>query len=341
MEKTEKNEVLVSIIIPVFNSEKYLVECIMSICTQTYRNLEIIIINDGSTDGSPNILNTYAEKDTRVKVITIPNSGVSIARNTGLDCAKGTYISFVDSDDLIQNDMVERLVRAMENKDYGMAISGIRMCYSKRKRIKYVNYLPGIDYVKNKEDFERTFPYFYQCKSYLSPCAKLYRRSIIEQRNIRFREHINLGEDMLFNYDYLGCDFTSIIINEPLYIYRIGEKNSLTQNYSKQRLFNNEMLFYESVKFMEKYGIHSMFEPIAKYYFISCILVIQSYLRNKKECRQVIQHILNAKATKYACQKYKVCDLELKCYQNVFQSRSIYKIYVVAYARYLAKKILR
>lgn len=341
MGKKIKNEALVSVIVPVFNSEKYLAECITSICGQIYRNLEIIIINDGSTDGSFDILNMYAKKDTRIKLITIPNSGVSIARNTGLDHAKGTYISFVDSDDLIQSDMVERLIEVMEKEDCGMAISGIQMRYSKRKSVKYVNYLPGIDYVKNKEDFEKTFSSFYQCKAYLSPCAKLYRRSIIERQHIRFRKHISLGEDMLFNYDYLECDFTSVVINEPLYIYRIEKKNSLTQNYSKQRLVNNEMLFYESVKFMEKYSICSMFEPIAKYYFISCILVIQGYLSNKNECRQVIQHILNAKATKYACLKCRVHDLELKCYQNVFRSQNIYKICVVAYVRYLAKKILR
>ena len=97
MENTEKNEKLVSIIIPVYNAEKYLGYCLNSVTSQTYRNLEIILINDGSSDCSLEICENYAAIDERISVISIKNSGVSTARNTGLDSAAGQYIQFVDS----------------------------------------------------------------------------------------------------------------------------------------------------------------------------------------------------------------------------------------------------
>lgn len=109
----EKNEVLVSIIVPVYNVEKYLEKCIESIINQTYSNLEIVLSDDGSTDNSPSICDEYALKDSRIRVIHKSNGGLSDARNAALDIISGKYITFIDSDDYIEKEAIEILVNAM------------------------------------------------------------------------------------------------------------------------------------------------------------------------------------------------------------------------------------
>ena len=108
---------MISIIVPVYNSEKYIDKCLDSILNQTYKDLEIVLVNDGSNDQSLKILEKYALRDTRIKVVNQENKGVAAARNTGLDNATGEYILYVDSDDWIENNMVERMVELSANAD--------------------------------------------------------------------------------------------------------------------------------------------------------------------------------------------------------------------------------
>lgn len=108
---------MISIIVPVYNSEKYIDRCLDSILNQTYKDLEIVLVNDGSNDQSLKILENYALRDTRIKVVNQENKGVAAARNTGLDNATGDYILYVDSDDWIENNMVERMVELSANAD--------------------------------------------------------------------------------------------------------------------------------------------------------------------------------------------------------------------------------
>ena len=123
---------LISIIVPVYNVEKYVAECIESIIKQTYQNLEILLIDDGSTDNSGKICDKYAEKDKRIKIIHKENGGVSSARNLGLDLAQGEYIAFIDSDDFVSNKYIESLYSAIEHKDAEIVLS------------KYSNYMLSI-----------------------------------------------------------------------------------------------------------------------------------------------------------------------------------------------------
>ena len=118
---------LITIIIPVYNTEKYLKKCVMSIVNQTYKNLEIILIDDGSTDSSPMICDTLAEKDNRITVIHQANGGLSSARNTGLDNMHGDYVMFVDSDDYTDTNMIEFLLNQIGNADISMWVIQILM----------------------------------------------------------------------------------------------------------------------------------------------------------------------------------------------------------------------
>ena len=120
----KNNEILVSIIVPVYNAKKYLSNTLESILKQSYKNLEIILVNDGSTDNSKEICEHYAKIDSRIILLNKINGGVSSARNYGLEVAKGDYVSFIDSDDYLTVDMIETLVKDVQNTDVEIAVCG-------------------------------------------------------------------------------------------------------------------------------------------------------------------------------------------------------------------------
>lgn len=128
-----KNNPLISIIVPVYNSAKYLPKCLDSILNQTYQNLEIICVNDGSTDNSTNILKTYTKKDPRIKILTQKNSGLSAARNSGIKAATGEYIAFVDSDDQIKPTMLKDMISALQDSHANIAVCSFEEIYPNGK----------------------------------------------------------------------------------------------------------------------------------------------------------------------------------------------------------------
>ena len=128
-----KNKPLISVIISAYNSAKYLPACLDSIISQTYQNLEIICINDGSTDDSANTLQEYSKKDNRIKIITQKNSGLSAARNAGIKIAKGSYITFIDSDDKVEPNMLEGMISAIQNSHADIAVCSFKEIYENGK----------------------------------------------------------------------------------------------------------------------------------------------------------------------------------------------------------------
>lgn len=194
---------LVSIIVPIYNVEKYLHKCIDSILNQTLKNIEIILVNDGSTDNCGKIIDEYAKKDERIIVIHKENEGQSSARNKGLDIARGKYIGFVDSDDWLHHDMYENLYNAINESNADLCICG-REAYSEDRilgyQIKLENELIDLneydirDYISSKLFYKHT----------VSSCNKIYKKEIIKNNNIRFEDVSYVGsEDALFNYQYL------------------------------------------------------------------------------------------------------------------------------------------
>lgn len=131
--KIMKNNPLISIIIPVYNSAKYLLKCLDSIINQTYQNLEIICVNDGSTDNSTKILQNYAKKDNRIKILTQKNAGLSAARNSGIKAATGKYITFVDADDQIKPTMLKDMISALQNSHADIAVCSFEEFYPNGK----------------------------------------------------------------------------------------------------------------------------------------------------------------------------------------------------------------
>ncbi len=181
---------LISVIVPVYNSEKYLYRCIESITAQTYKNLEIILVDDGSTDNSGTICDDFAEKDERVKIIHKENGGVSSARNTGLKSFTGDYLTFIDSDDYVDENYIEILYNNM-SEGIDIVISMFKHLNSDLKLEKTVNYCceKQIVYIDNNFDFNEK-------KVNYTVWGKLFKRSLL--KGLYFSETIYFGEDSLF-----------------------------------------------------------------------------------------------------------------------------------------------
>ena len=190
----KNNEAIVSIIIPVYNAQKYLANTLDSVLKQTYKNLEIILVDDGSTDNTEEICESYAKIDSRIKVINKENGGVSSARNYGLALAKGEYISFVDSDDFLVADMIETLVDDIQTTNAEVAVCG----YWHVTEEEYKNIINNSKSraLTKLELLSNPINYFYSKTLMPFMWNKIFERRLIEK--IKFDETINYGEDYLF-----------------------------------------------------------------------------------------------------------------------------------------------
>ncbi|PXV90160.1 glycosyl transferase family 2 [Lachnotalea glycerini] len=216
---------MISIIVPVYNSEKTLQRCLESLIHQTYSELEILLVIDGPTDTSIDIGKEYEKKDSRVKVILKENEGVSRARNTGIQHAKGEYIQFVDSDDYISEDMCETLLRNVENTGAQMAVCGYHHLFLQRDIVKAAKR----NHIILKESSEE-FLKLYEAGFLNMPWNKLFLRELIKNR---FDASLSLGEDLLFNLEYMKGVESIVILDEPLYYYI--QKNGQDTLSSKKR----------------------------------------------------------------------------------------------------------
>lgn len=198
----EKEKVLLSFIVPVYNVEKYIENCIKSILKQSYDNIEVILVDDGSPDASPKILDEYAKIDQRVKVIHQENAGVSSARNAGLDIANGQYVLFVDADDYIEPDYAKYFLDlALKNN---VEIAYGRCCYSLSSSKDVLDTIEIISSAKAMEEI-------YLGGINVAVWNKIYRRDFLTKNNIRFNPEIWYGEGMLFNIECLQCtDFVAV-----------------------------------------------------------------------------------------------------------------------------------
>ncbi len=203
---------MISIIIPVYKSEKTLERCIQSICAQTYKELEIIIIVDGSADASGIIADTYAGQDARIKVIHQGNQGVSAARNAGIDAANGRYIQFLDSDDYLEKDACEKMLHAIKKWDADMVIAGFYHHYFGKNVLK----LPDFQGCYRCRDSEKEFLQLYEQQFLNMPWNKLYRTELVKNR---FPRDKNLGEDLLFNIAYMTQIRSFCVIQVPVCNY--------------------------------------------------------------------------------------------------------------------------
>ncbi len=215
----------VSIIVPVYNVEKYIEKCIDSILNQTYKDFELILVDDGSTDNSGVICDEYAKKDNRIKVIHKVNGGVSHARNMGLEVALGKYVVFCDSDDYVSSQYLNDLICANAIKNDSLVVSDIfeftedidtKACESSYENSYRIISLDNM----NEQDFSLLF---LQYKLW-GPYCKLFSSEIIKTQNIKFDTNLKTAEDFCFNMQYLKYVNNIIFLNVKNYYYRVGYK---------------------------------------------------------------------------------------------------------------------
>ena len=219
---------LISIIIPVYNASNFIEKTIENLIEQEV-DKEIILINDGSTDNSLEVLRNIENKYKCIRVINQINKGVSAARNTGIDSAKGNYILFIDSDDLLEKDTLKKLLSKYQTFDCDLVLCSYKICYDNDSIIDNFKYFDSGLY--KIDSFLTEYYKLYSTKILHCIGTKLYKKSIIDKYHIRFNESLAYYEDINFCISYLNRTNTIYYINESLYKYMQINVNSLASKY--------------------------------------------------------------------------------------------------------------
>lgn len=279
---------LVSIIVPVYNSEKSLKKCVESLLNQTYHNVEILLIDDGSKDSSGSLCDNIASCEEKVRVIHKANGGVSSARNAGVEAAQGEYVQFVDSDDWIEPDFTQCLVEKIEEYNAELVISGFTFIEKDGVSIKR---LESKVYESVKE-WSEDFGTLYQNYFLNSPCNKLFLSKNIKHK---FPENISLGEDCIFVMGYLK-QITRIVLTDAVgYCYDMRTEGSLTKQFNENDL-QTAILMYQKVKeySTERFG-NFCDENKVKYVFLQDLrrYMFQIYMRDDCSIEEKMQSMKN------------------------------------------------
>ena len=228
---------MVSIILPVFNAERFLPQCLDSILRQTYQEWDLIAVDDGSKDGSIEILKSYGKRDGRIHIISKKNEGVSIARNIALEHAHGDYIYFVDSDDIVMSEALMILVKAMESNKTTFVKSDFLPIDEQGKQV-FINKKQVIRrrYDGKVMDSEKFFKKILMKEYFLWTC--LFRKDIIEKYHILFIPHCRLMEDAAFVVDYLLYSDRNVYKNACIYGYRKyeGTVSAVNKDYTEDMM---------------------------------------------------------------------------------------------------------
>jgi glycosyltransferase involved in cell wall biosynthesis len=245
----------VSVIVPIYNVEKHIEKCIDSIINQSYSKIEVIMVNDGSTDNSRKMIDKY-NGDSRCKILDKKNGGASSARNLGLENSIGEYIFFVDSDDYLHKEAVRLLVEKMDTS--GADFCCYRICfYSEDNQIKFLhgkNFC--VEILDEKNEIIKDALLGVNIKT--SPWSKLYRRSFIEENHLRFVEGI-INEDSLYTIESAVYSRKVAFLNIPLY-YALIRQGSISRNIKKE-ILTSYFTVYERIKsVLEKENLFNNFE---------------------------------------------------------------------------------
>lgn len=229
---------LISIIVPIYNAESYIDECVNSLINQTYYNLQIILVNDGSTDKSGEICDKFAKTDSRIVVVHQKNSGVSAARNAGISISSGEYVGFVDSDDTLPQYSIATLVNEIQTHDVDAVFGNFNLQFEnglleRKGRLEEKNYLCK-DLLPSMID-DGTLSGI----TLGSVWGALYKTNIIKRKCLRFCENIKINEDGIFNFQYCMASESIRYIQKPIYNYRQW-KSSKNPNINRLvRLFSD------------------------------------------------------------------------------------------------------
>lgn len=302
-------DIEISVIVPVYNAERYIKECLDSICHQTFKNFELILIDDGSTDESGRICDEYAALDSRIIVIHKQNEGVSIARNVGLDKVQGEWIVFIDSDDYLLPDALSILYQNVTLASADCLLAGSKLLENNHIR-DYIKPIPRCSDNVLKNIFHNAL------------WAYIFKSSIIQENNIRFAPNLAYSEDQVFLCKFALKAKTIIHIATPLYVYRKNETSACASKNGVRKAVHQFEAAHQIIQCMHKY---------------SCSKEQQQLLKRR------VKKILNLGFYSYAS-----CSFSVNTYQNYEQAylkyfsgkRMLFCRTLLAYALYLRRKII-
>lgn len=319
---------LISIIVPIYNVEKYLNKCIDSIINQEYKNLEIILVDDGSPDNCGRICDEYKGKDSRIKVIHKKNGGLSSARNAGLDIATGDYIGFVDSDDYIEPSMYSKLLQAMTEEKCPLAICGTTYVFEDGKRIEKTP--AGNVLVMN---FEEALTEMNQYRYFdMGAWSKLYSAKLFT--GIRFPVG-RLSEDFFIMFRIFDKAQKAVFVSDPVYNY-VQRKNSISRGKKINRDFE-----YAAKEQMEFLDVHyPSMRVLGHTAYASAVLTVYDfYIKNGVRCpSKVRQHFKEVVKSNYKYIKQaNFISFEKRVQFRLFMMNSLIYIYFFNMYRHVKK----
>lgn len=338
---------LVSIIVPVYNCEKYMEVCIDSILIQSYYNIEVIIIDDGSTDNTYKIIKEYINKDKRIKYFKQENSGPSVARNRGIEKANGEYLIFIDSDDFIEKIYVEKLVNEIKGKNFDIVCCGY-IDKSKYGIVKLNDFWIN-KYELNKQEFLSCV-----CKGIGGVLwSKIFRKDIIIENKIRMNPKIFMSEDLIFILEY--CKYINRIgvINECLYHYNRLNYSSISSNIDINYLENYVLLINKISELLIelKFDFHKInkIKILKVQNLINKVLISETYkyleLKDKDKFISNLNSILENDCIKKYKNKLSNNNILDKIYNKLIINKKyttlLYLNILVIYLRRIKDKVLR
>lgn len=321
---------LISIVVPVYKVEKYLERCVKSICAQTYQNLEIILVDDGSPDRCGEMCDMFAKQDSRIRVVHKENGGLSDARNAGLDIMTGDYVGFVDSDDWIEPDMYDTLYNLLIANNADIAAGGIFLDYADQRTLFFNPQYPQFKDIETFSSKEALRELTYHIKISNSVCDKLFSRYIFQ--NIRMTKG-RINEDFEIMPSCLLKAHKIVYTPIPYYHYYMSE-GSITRAVCSPSRFTESDLSRERIKFYKKNCPEYYYDAIANHIEICLQLVVSSSgISSCKNQRKALIYELKQSLPNEAVQRLsKKNKMKLNLFNfNVWVYCRIMKIYFSIY----------
>ena len=286
---------LFSVIVPIYNKEKYLIECIDSILSQSFNNFELILVDDGSTDSSPRLCDEYALADKRIKAIHKKNGGLVSARKKGARIAKGEYIVCVDGDDYLKKDYLLNISNEIE-KNHPDIICTSHRALKKSERVKRIRFKEG--YYKKEDLISKIYPFLIQSSNTkhfpVNIWAKAYRKELYSKIQLDVNEKVSIGEDGCVSIPYIYLANSLSIIKDNSYVYRINDesmtskKTVLDINYPKN--VYNELIKYINI---DEHDFKSQINRFVVHQLFSLIISMFNMEKPYKEIKNQIINLLD------------------------------------------------
>ena len=343
----------ISVIVPVYNGEKYIEKCFEAIKNQTLKDLEIIFVNDGSIDSSGEILEKIKTNNSNIKVFNQNNSGPGAARNKGIDLAEGKFLTFLDVDDIIDKNMYEKMYTYVNQYNVDLVVCGQEIMYCNGKEsVKVIPRYSNEIYLNKEEIRENVIkPILKNGPELLaSQCNKLYRKSIIDNYNIRVNTKRLFGEDWFFNQLFIGKIDKIAFVKEPLYKYIRSNNESLSSVYlnnafdlfKESRIFRKNRMYEWKVDSFEDFKVYNTYYCKDIYERVILNEISKENNKNLKTKYSNIKKYLNDKETVEAL---------TNCYEDYYTkilSKKPIEVFLKAYFdlyiqefKFIVKKIIR